>query len=104
MSGRNMLVGDHFSTILMPKIYHISENISSLQCERLLSPWRFLFRQFIVIWSKKLILKIFLLLWLLHTSVSELQQKPVKLSSQLLRVLQIQQSVCFRDIVTGGES
>jgi hypothetical protein len=35
---------------------------------------------------------------------SELQQKPVELSSQLLRVLESQQRVRFHDIVTGDES
>jgi hypothetical protein len=47
--------GDDISTILMPKFYHFSENIHSLQCERLLSPWRFLLRQFILVWLRNLV-------------------------------------------------
>jgi hypothetical protein len=40
-----MLVSDHLSTILMPKFYRFSENIHSLECGRLLNPWKSLFRQ-----------------------------------------------------------
>jgi hypothetical protein len=49
-------------------------------------------------------LKIFFLLWVPYTVTSGLQQKRVELSSQLLRVLESQQRVGFRDIVTGDES
>jgi hypothetical protein len=49
-------------------------------------------------------LKIFLLRWVPHTSTSELWQTRVELSSQLLLVLESQQRVGFRDIVTGDES
>jgi hypothetical protein len=46
----------------------------------------------------------FLLRWVPHTLTNELRQKRVELSNQLLWVLESQQRVGFRDIVTGGES
>jgi hypothetical protein len=38
ISGRDMLAGDHLSTILMPTFYHVSEDIHSLQGGRLPIP------------------------------------------------------------------
>jgi hypothetical protein len=46
----------------------------------------------------------FSLRWVAHTWISELWQKRVELSSQLPRVLESQQRVGLRDIVTGDES
>jgi hypothetical protein len=53
---------------------------------------------------EKIGLKKFLLRWVPHTLTSQLRQKRVELSSQLLQVLESQQRVSFRDIVTGDES
>jgi hypothetical protein len=49
-------------------------------------------------------LKIFLLRWVPDALTSELPQKRVDLSNQLLRVLESQQRVGFHNIVTGDES
>jgi hypothetical protein len=46
----------------------------------------------------------FLLRWVSHTLTSELRQKRVELSSQLLRVLESQQRVGFRTIMTDDGS
>jgi DNA-binding transcriptional MerR regulator len=48
--------------------------------------------------------KNFLVRWVPHTLASELRQKRVELSSQLVRVLENHQRVGFCDIVTGDES
>jgi hypothetical protein len=50
---------------------------------------------------EKIGLKIFLLRWVPHALTSELRQKSVELSSQLLQVLESRQRVGFRDIVAG---
>jgi hypothetical protein len=53
---------------------------------------------------KKICLKIVLLRWVPHALAAELRQKRVEFSSQLLRALESQQRVGFRDIVTSEES
>jgi hypothetical protein len=53
---------------------------------------------------KKIGLKIFLLRSVPHTLTSELRQKRVEVSSQVFRVLESQQRVGFRNVVTGDES
>jgi hypothetical protein len=52
----------------------------------------------------KIGLKNLLLHWVPHKLTSELLQKRIQLSSQLLRVFESQQRIRFRDIVTGDES
>jgi hypothetical protein len=46
----------------------------------------------------------FLLCWVFHLFTNALRQKRVEFSTQLLRVLENQQGVGFRDIMTGDES
>jgi hypothetical protein len=48
-------------------------------------------------------LKFFLHRWVPYTLTGELRQKRIEFSSQLLRVLEIQQRVGFGDIVTRAE-
>jgi hypothetical protein len=48
--------------------------------------------------------KSYLLRWIRHMLTAELRHKRVELSKQLLSVLESQQRVGFRDIVTGDES
>jgi hypothetical protein len=48
--------------------------------------------------------KNYLLRWVPHMLTMELRQKRVQLSTELLEVLENQQRISFRDIVTGDES
>jgi hypothetical protein len=53
---------------------------------------------------EKIGLKNLLLRWVSHMSTSKLRQKRIELSSQLPRMLESQQTVGFRHVVTGDES
>jgi hypothetical protein len=54
--------------------------------------------------AEKLNFKVLFLCWVPHTLINELGQKRVELARQLFRLLEQQQKVGFRDIVTGDES
>jgi hypothetical protein len=55
------------------------------------------------LWVEKTGLTIFLIRWVPHTLTGEMRQKRVELAGELLRVLEGQQRVGFRNIVTRDE-
>jgi hypothetical protein len=98
-----MLGGDHLSMILTLKANEFFRNSRARQCKRLLTPGTFLPRRSILIWWKRLVLKI-VLRRVPHILASVLGQKRAELAGGLFLVLEQQQMVGFRYFVTSDES